>query len=124
MTRRSTARFAGLGLLSVFVLAPVQSAVREQATTPIGFAGVLAASPDGTFLFSGTITDLASGEILAQPQLRFASGGNAELSIADGERTLKLVVAADRGKATATIGLLELLGGATVTLSRLELRLR
>ena len=93
--------------------------------TPKGLTGTLKPLSDGTFTFSATITDLRSGEALSAPQLHFASGETAAVTIErNSQDVLKLTVAADKAMAKATVELVEQHGSASVTLSRLDFQLQ
>lgn len=121
MRYRVAAVFGVLGLAAGLAFA---AASGRPAPTARGLAGSLSRLPDGGFLFDATITELASGEVVARPQLRFANGDTAAVSIDAGGRILELKVSADDARDAATVDLAEIQGGDRVTLSRLDLKLR
>ena len=114
---------AVLCLLAAFVYA---AGTRTNADdSPIGIEGVLKPLPDGGYLFSGTITELHTGETLAAPQLRFASGDRASVTLRrEGQAPLVLAAEADGAQRTAVIDLSRMREGRPVRVSRLEVHLR
>lgn len=110
-------------LLAAFVYA---AGTRVNADdSPIGLEGVLKPIPDGGYLFSGTITDLNTGETVAAPQLRFASGDRASVTLRrEGQTPLVLTAEADGAQRTAVIDLRRMRESRPIRVSRLEVRLR
>jgi hypothetical protein len=117
---------AALGVVMCVALAAAFQAPRPEAMqTPVGLTGTLKPLSGGNFMFSATITDLRSGEAIAAPQLRFASGDSAAVKIeSNGGEALELTVTADRARNRATVELVELHGAVSTTLSRLDLQLQ
>lgn len=114
---------AVLCLLAAFVYAAGTRADADDS--PIGLEGVLKPLPEGGYLFSGTITELNTGETLAAPQLRFASGDRASVTIRqEGQTPLVLTAEADGAQRTAVIDLSRMREGRPVRVSRLEVHLR
>jgi hypothetical protein len=96
-----------------------------RASAPLSVAGKLSPCADGTFAFDAEIRDLASGETLVRPALRFADGSRASVKTEiPGRETLTLFVEADRAKNTATIELARVDASSTTPLSRFDVRLR
>jgi len=114
---------AVLCLLAAFVYAAGTRADADDS--PIGLEGVLKPLPEGGYLFSGTITELNTGETLAAPQLRFASGDRASVTIRqEGQTPLVLTAEADGAQRTAVIDLRRMREGGPIRVSRLEVHLR
>ena len=112
---------AALGVLACLVLA----AAPQRETTHFSLTGALKPLAGGSYLFSATITDLQSGKAVSAPQLRFANGDTAAVTIeSGGEEALKLTVTADKASGRAMVDLVELRGAASTTLSRLDLQLQ
>jgi hypothetical protein len=100
-------------------------AAAAKTASPLAVAGKLSPCADGTFAFDAEIRDLASGETLVRPSLRFADGSRASVKTEiPGRETLTLFVEADRARNTATIELARVDGSSVTPLSRFDVRLR
>jgi len=91
----------------------------------VAVAGKLSPCADGSFALDAEIRDLASGETLVRPALRFADGGRASVKTeVPGREPLTLTVEANRARNTATIELSRADGATVTLLSRFDVRLR
>ena len=112
-------------VLALFGCLWIAEAGPARGAPPVTVAGKLSPCADGTFAFDAEIRDLASGETLVRPALRFADGGRASVKAEiPGRETLTLTVEADRARNTATIELARVDGSAVTPLSRFDVRLR
>lgn len=96
-----------------------------RSSAPLSVAGKLSPCADGSFAFDAEIRDLASGETLVRPAIRFADGSRASVRTEiPGRAALTLFVEADRAGNTATIELARVDGSSVTPLSRFDVRLR
>jgi hypothetical protein len=107
------------------VTAMVRATAGPDSPPAVALSGMIQPQSDGTFLYSGSIRDIATAKILATPQLRFTDGETATTTLgAEGRDPLTLSVSADREHGTATVDLSSTRKGCTLTIHHVDLRLR
>lgn len=113
---------AALALLGGLWIAQASPA---PSPAPLAVAAKLSPCADGSFALDAEIRDIASGETLVRPALRFADGSRASVkSEIPGRAPLVLTVTADSRRGTAAVELAEMDGSRNLTVSRFDLRLR
>jgi hypothetical protein len=123
--RRNVVVFNALLVLVGLVTAAVRATAGPDSPPAVALSGTIEPQSDGTFLYSGTIRDIATAKILAAPQLRFSDGETATTTFgAEGNDPLTLSVSADREHGTATVDLSSARKGCTLTIHHVAFRLR
>lgn len=77
-----------------------------------------------TFLCRAQVKDLAKGEVVAAPQVRFREGDEAVMTMGGENEQLRLEVVADGEAGTARVRLSLVRGETETTLHRASVRLR